>query len=152
MQRAEKPFRADLLKLPQTAELKQPQEPFSTGSLVIFAALSFRVGRDSRGFGAGSKQRGAQCFISALVLALSSWTTQARTRLATPRQIWTGSCSELQAGRQHLPRAPLNSQGCPHCAQGKTKTLALSYKCPSETRSYQWHCKHFGKTDKQSCP
>lgn len=91
------------------------------------------MGLDSTGFEAGSKQHGTQCFISALVLALSIWTIHARTRLVTPRHIWTGSCRELQAGRQHLPSAPLTSQGCPHCAQSKTKTSALIYKCLSET-------------------
>lgn len=95
----------------------------------------FFTGLNSRGFEVGSKQHGVQCFISALVLALSSWTTQTRTRLVTPRQIPAGSCSELQADRQHQPRASLTSQSCPHCAKSKTKTLALIHKCLSETWS-----------------
>jgi len=41
MQRAEKPFRADFLKLAQPAELQQLQESFSACSLVIFQCLAF---------------------------------------------------------------------------------------------------------------
>lgn len=59
--------------------------------------------------------------------ASSSWTTQGRTRLVIARQIWTGSSRILQApGRQTAStQSSPTSQGCPCCAQSKTKTLAL---------------------------
>lgn len=92
----------------------------------------------------GQSNMAAWCLIPAWVPAQSSWTTWAGTRMAAPKQNWTGSCSKLQKGRLSVyPVLSWLPKTAHIVLRARPKPLALFYRYLRGTQSYEEPWKPF---------